>query len=389
MSTILICWELGGSLGHIAQLGIVMRELEARGHRLIGVFRELLHLHRLVPAGEILPAPIGHALEPLSPTYTFSQVLFNSGFDSYVALHTRIASWHTIFRLTKPGLLVCDHSPTALLAAACLGIPTCTLGLGFFSPPDRSPVELIPNGPAEAIRQSEESLLNLLNRTLAESRRPPLKRVAELYRTASCNYLATFKELDHFAEQRAAATYCGPWSHAGGVAPQWPAGDGQRIYAYLKPCPLLPELIRCLSRLAARLLIYAPEVRPDILRPLARNNVCISPQPVDMARAAVECEAAILHATHGAMAAMFLEGKPCFHIPIYLEQAILANRLVRRGAAVALGHDQSDRIEPMLHDFLASDRAASVAAELARPYRGFDQQLEVARVADGIDQIVS
>jgi hypothetical protein len=390
MPTILVCWEMGGSLGHLAHLGILMRGLIARGCRPVGVFRELHHIHHLIPPCEIVPAPVGNARQAVAPTFVYSQLLYNCGYHGYEELRTRVRSWHTIFALTKPDILVCDHSPTAILAAHCLGIPTCTFGLGFFSPPDVwPPVALIPGGDLEAIQQAEDFLRDLVNRILADFGQAPVSRVTELYSRVPRHFLATFQELDHFAEFRAGARYCGAWPHSGGANPVWPAGEGPKLYAYLKPCPLLPALIGCLSRSPNPMLIYAPEVRSEAIEPLIRGNITLASRPADMAQVAQECDAALLHATHGTLSAMFLTGKPCFHVPIYLEQAILANRLVALGMAMAVDQTQEAEVEAKFSQFLSTDGFASISAGFARKYSGFDLQQEVAAVTQEIAHLAA
>jgi hypothetical protein len=380
---------MGGGMGHLAHLGTLMRALLVHGCRPVGVFRELHHVHHLIPPCEILAAPVGNAPQAIAPTFVYPQLLFNSGFHRYEELRTRIRSWQTILALTKPDLLICEHSPTALLAAHCLGVPACTFGTGFLAPPDVwPPVELIPGGAAESLQWAEDYVRELVNRILAEFGRPPLARVNELYGRVSRNFLVTFEELDHFAERRPASRYFGAWSHMGGAIPEWRGGDGPRIYAYLKPCPLLPALIGYLSRLPNPLLIYAPEVHNDALQRLVRSNVAIASQPVDMAQAAEQCDVALLNATHGTTSAMFLAGKPCFHVPIYLEQAILANRLMSRGAAMGIEQTQTaELLESRLSAFLATNTCAAIAANLADRYRNFDLQQEVTAVAEEIHQM--
>ncbi len=381
--TILVCWEMGGGMGHLAHLGILIRNLQKVGCRPVGVFRELHNVHYLIPPCELLVAPFGQASQVVAPTHVYSQLLYNSGFHRYEELRTRVRTWDTIFSLTNPDLLICEHSPTALLAAHCREIPACTFGTGFFSPPDVwPPISLVPGAAPEVIAQAEEHVRDLINRILEEFKRPAVARATELYGRAVLHFLATFEELDHFGEWRPGAGYCGSWSHTGGANPEWPGGEEPRIYAYLKPCALLPALISFLSRLPNPLLIYAPEVQRDAMQPLTRANVAIASQPVDMAKVASQCEAALLNGTHGTMSAMFLAGKPCFHLPIYLEQAILANRMVAHGAAMALEQTRPEALEARLTEFLASDQCATVAANMANKYRQFDMHIEAAAAAE-------
>ena len=68
---------------------------------------------------------------------------------------------------------------------------------------------------------------------------------------------------------RGETRYRGPWSLGGGERPQWPAGKGPRIYAYLARFPGLPKILNALR---------APAARPSSSARLTRRFKTASPR---------------------------------------------------------------------------------------------------------------
>jgi hypothetical protein len=182
--------------------------------------------------------------------YTFADLLLNIGFGDGNALVAHLAAWRTMFDLVQPDVLVCDHSPTALLAAKTMtrsrravsseppaepgaarqagDFAVATVGTGFFTPPDESPLRLLrpasPEQTADA-RQRESKLLDIMNSVLpplapccpelavasgrgagSGTRRGEgkglLDRVTQLYHDGRTrHFLLTFPELDHFPDR--------------------------------------------------------------------------------------------------------------------------------------------------------------------------------------------
>jgi hypothetical protein len=156
---------------------------------------------------KLLPAPWKTRRNKTTEAiYTFADLLLNIGFGDGNALLAHLAAWRSLFELVRPDVLVCDHSPTALLAAkTCPLTPTlspeereqvgeslrdslagfgetglrgrrrpfaiATVGTGFFTPPDEAPLRLlrpVPEDQLPAVRARETSLLEIMNSILPQ-----------------------------------------------------------------------------------------------------------------------------------------------------------------------------------------------------------------------------
>jgi len=149
VSTILYAWELGGGLGHVLRSLPLARKLAARGHRVIAALRELRRAGEMVdrrsatatssrsdelPSAQVefMPAPYlaWRISDPIEPVRSYADLLHNVGFAHVEDLRILTGAWRTIFDLARPDVVLCDHNPTALLAASLDGIPCRICGRG-------------------------------------------------------------------------------------------------------------------------------------------------------------------------------------------------------------------------------------------------------------------
>jgi hypothetical protein len=199
---------------------------------------------------EYLPAPYlaWRIPDPIEPVRTYADLLHNVGFAHVEDLRILTRAWQTIFALARPDVVLCDHSPTAPLAASLDGIPCATIGTGFCCPPcggetlpDLRPwirnqgsgtlaPSLATGGPprsggllSDVGGGTEERVLANINVIRTEHGKAPWERLTELYSSAAETFLTTFAELDHFSS-RGDAHYLGVWESEQGKAFEWPRG---------------------------------------------------------------------------------------------------------------------------------------------------------------------
>jgi UDP:flavonoid glycosyltransferase YjiC (YdhE family) len=401
MASILLTWELGGGMGHLANLAPLARGLVERGHRVTAALADLSRAHRAfagVPVA-FLQAPLRarSAGRPESQARTFAHVLLDNGFAEAGQLRTLVEAWRNLFEFIRPDLIVFDHSPTALLAARGRSTRRVLIGTAFFSPTDQYPLaDLRPWLPDDSARcrQDEDRVLENANRVLAAFGQQPLERIAQLYQEVDENFLTTFPEFDPYvpeggrrkAEGRGQnARYWGPMLFSGGKAPEWPEGRGKRIYAYLKPFPALPRLLALLDEVACPTLVYGDGLAERFGGQFPSKTLRFERERLDMAEVGRQCDLAILNGTAATTAAILLAGKPILQVPIYLEQALVAAAVSRLGMGLSASPEQ---IAVRLTALLQNDRYAEAAGAFALRHADFDPKQQVAGMLARIDGLL-
>lgn len=393
MSTILLAWELGAGMGHLTTLRPIGHALALRGHRVVAAVRDLTRVRGIFAGTDIsyIPAPVyprkgkGPVEDPLS----FAHLLANIGFTHQNALETILSAWGTLIECVRPDMVVAEHSPTALLALRDLQIPRVAVGTGFTCPPDSCPLaHWSRNGQTadpEQLARDETTVLGHVNRALESRARRPLATLGQLFNEVDEVFLATYRELDHFGE-RTGARYWGHWPFGVGTEPVWPAGEGSKVFAYLKPFPALEDLLRVLRAAGLPTIVVADNLDRGLVERYASATLFFEPRPVDLRAAAADCDLAILNAGHGTTVAMLLAGKPCLLLPIYMEQLLLAKKVEQLGAGCLAPLRSGPRLAEILQEMLASAQYGKRARDFAARYRGFSPGQQVAEVVDRIEQ---
>jgi UDP:flavonoid glycosyltransferase YjiC (YdhE family) len=437
MATILFTWELGGGLGHVLRFRSLAERLIARGHCVVAALRELKqaeiafgrHPHPVpLPSRErerqeieYLPAPYlaWRISKPIEPVRGYAELLHNVGFGTVEDLRILTCAWQSLFAMARPDVIVCDHSPTAVLAASLVEIPFVLIGTGFCCPPtgDGELPSLRPwldeqRGLKPALQDgihhspthhSPAHVLSNINEIRAAHGKPAWQRLAEMYSSAKEVFLTTFAELDHFP-QRGEARYWGAWESDRGERFTWPNpaaqggqssfarfdelhrrpttsqkgtvsagfGSGPRVFMYTHRFAARDWLLGQLRERGFPTVVYTFDLARETAERLAGSTVWPATAPLSIAQAAAECDIAILNAGHNASAQFLLAGKPLLLLPISLEQGILMRRLVEQGLGVSANIDRPDEINAALNNLLANDRYRIAAQAFAAKYSGYN-----------------
>jgi len=228
-----------------------------------------------------------------------------------------------------------------------------------------------------ALGDAYREVLARVNRQLDQWGQPAVDRLGRLYCDVDENFLATLPELDHFP-RRAGAAYWGPVLCDGeGDEPQWPAGEGPRVFAYLKPFPALPELLRALDDAGCRTVVYGAGLGGAV-RQCGSGRVKLAPRRLDVAKVARECDVAVLNGGHGVTAQMLLAGVPTLQIPLAQEQQMLADALARLRAGEVADRKSPEDVAAKLGAMLTDDGYRRAARALADRYADFDPKRQRA-----------
>ena len=398
MATVMFDWEQGGGLGHLMQTLPLAEGLARKGHRVFVAPRDLVAASALYDHKGVLFLPASHkeAMNgpvPCRRTLNFAHVLMNIGWDTDRSLEVLAGAWRNQFISIRPDAGVFDHGPTALLASRGLPMKRILIGSGFCCPPDTFPLPaLVEGADVERLRAEERLVLDRANRLLASWGQPPLERLGQLYSQVDENLLTTFEELEQYPG-RIGGEYWGPViGSPGGKAPQWPAASGPggcpRIFGYLKPFTALPELLKLLGGKGWPTTVYIGGVDAKIRKQFETPSLHFEAQRVDLARAAAECDLAVLHAGQGATAQVLLAGKPVLQIPLVLEQQLTARAVVQLGAGETASSTEVSDMRDKLDAMLASDRYTVAARAFAAKYRDFDPAAQVHRMVERVEELL-
>lgn len=344
MSNILLAWEFGGGLGHVGRLVPIARELLARGHTVHLALRDLADTSKVYRGcgAAVWQAPVFlHQVGGMPPfTANLSEILMGAGYSHPDALEGMLRGWLALFDHLAIDLVVADYAPAAVLAAHLRRRPSITLGLGFYLPPEVTPLpSIVPWAalPPNRLPQSEAAVLKSINTVCERVGGPPVPHVAHLLRGEHA-MLTTWPELDHYdpALRTGSDHFVGPNEEpAVGVSPQWPAGEGPCVAAYLKAGHALHgQVLQTLSDLDCRVACYLPEVASGKPPPVRSPRIWYAPEPLNLREALRTSRLLVCHAGHGTMAQALRARVPMLLLPMQNEQALIARRVQAQGWGV-------------------------------------------------------
>jgi hypothetical protein len=394
MATILLTWELGAGLAHFVNLLPLARGLREHGHRVFAALKDLSQAERVF-AGLGLsyfqaPISIHPCANPIDPPRTFPHILHNQGFGELGGLRAMADAWRNIYEAVRPDLVIFDHSPMALLAARSCGAKRALVGAGFFCPPDEYPMRdlrpWLPSDPARLARD-EDLVLAHANAILAAWGQEPLARLSQLYYQVDENFLITFPELDHYPG-RQGARYWGIWPNVGSKKPDWPGGQDQRVFAYLKPFRGLPFLLEQLSQLRYPTLVYGDRIDRSLRQRFQSGTMRWEDEPLDLREVGRTCDLAILNGNYGTTVAMLLAGKPLLEVPLTLEQDMVSAIVNRLGAGLSASPDKAEEIGVNLVTVLGSETFAAAAGSFAAQHADFDAQRQMDAMVQRAEELL-
>ena len=331
MARILIAWEFGRNLGHIARDLPLARACREAGHEVVWAVRDLRGVAREL-AGEdfaLLQAPLLRSGRVNAPPVSCADMLLREGYEDAEGLLAVLRGWTSLMRLMGIEAVVHDYAPSALLAARVLGVPAMILGSGFMVPAPGVPSPgFFPNAQPHALREAEDAFVANVNKALRGLGVATIASLQDLYAQGE-QVLTTFEELDPFAPRRQ-GRYVGPMYALGRQTRVDWQGGGQRIFAYLRPeVPSCEELLAALQAGTAEVICAMPGL-PEAW-PARFPRLRFVPGAVDMATLLPAADLAITNGS-GTIPNCLLSGVPVLVLPHYNEQYLAGQRLQAYGA---------------------------------------------------------
>lgn len=402
MARFLLCWEFGGALGHAGRFKSLAEALLGRGHQVDLMLRDIVHTRALLSdlnaqGARILQAPIWlhQTVGVPNPVISLSEIVMGNGYLQAEALTGLVEGWRGVMSLCQPDVIVADYAPTATLAARTLGIPVASVGIGFYVPPDASPLppfrtwEPIAAGRVE---HYDRQVLATVNEVLCKYQAPPLAKLADLFR-GDLPLLCTWPELDHHGRGARPADqhYLGPsLLPSSGEAPQWPEGDGPAVFAYIRSShPDHLALLQALDQLGCRTLCYLPEVAAGQPEPLRSPRIRYARGPVHLGQALPQSQLVICHAGEATLAQAILAGVPVLMLPMQAEQFLMALRVEEAGVGINVAaRTRPTDYKAWLSQLLNQPVHRQAAQGLAQRYQAFSHERQTAELVAAFESLV-
>jgi len=381
MARVLIAWEFGRNLGHIARDLPLARACRDAGHEVVWAVRDLRGVAREL-AGEdfaLLQAPLLRSGRVNAPPVSFADMLLREGYEDAEGLLAVLRGWTSLMRLMAIDVVVHDYAPSALLAARALGLPAMILGSGFMVPAPGVPSPgFFPDAPAHALREAEDLFAANVNAALQRLGVAPIASLEALYAQGE-QVLTTFEELDPFAPRRQ-GRYVGPMYALGrqaGVA--WQGGDAPRIFAYLRPeVPSCEDLLAALQAGAAEVVCAMPGLPQPW--PARFPRLRFVPGAVDMAALLPAADLVITNGS-GTIPNSLLAGVPVLVLPHYNEQYLAGLRLQAHGAGLVVpGRATTREYGVLLARLLTEPGFRQKARAFAQKYSGHTRESTASAV---------
>ena len=388
MKRILYAWELGGGLGHVSRFLPLARVLQERGCDITWALADLAPARTLLKgaAATLLQAPAfqGRVTGLVEPQLSYSELLMRCGYFHAETLTPMLRDWRALIEAARPDLVITDHAPTGLLAARSLGLPTARVGTGFCCPPARDPeAPFMPWLPPSAERSTESAQIVLasINGALQAVGAAPLASLAQMHAVDE-DFVTTYAELDHYP-QRPTPRWGVLLGSEGGVAPEWPALRGPRVFAYLKPhqSQTVP-LLRALRRKHCVCVIYCPGLAPDVRASFESPAMRFSDAPLNIEAATGSCDLVVCGGGHGTVCAALLAGKPLLLAHEVVEQGITTYYVEALGAGLGLQGGMEGRAGAVLARLLFEGGFARAAQGFRARHAAISQIQIINAIAD-------
>lgn len=391
MANYLLAWELGARSGHVVRLLPLAKSLLERGHSVAAAVRDMAVGSKAfrdieIPVVEAPNHPIDRAI--FQTPITHAHTMLNCGHYDREELHSLVKSWLAIYDTLRIDNVVCDHSPTAQLAAYVGGYGSVALGTGFEVPPPTSPLpNLRPNVANKSdVEQAENLLLDNLNAIAGSYGSPLLPSVGSLYHL-SPPLLLTHPKIDPYGP-RDSITYMTPPLPSWGTQPEWPVGEHPRIFAYLINHSYSVKVLETFARRNNSVIVVPDAGLAAATIRIGNPAVRLSREFVDPASVLEQCDLSVCFGQHGSIAASLMAGTPLLMIPYTLEQQLNAMKVRDAGAGLIVDLNDPDAFSFALNSLLANgaNRLSDLTQGAMRFRDGWEGPAAPATIADHICQ---
>jgi len=387
MAKIEFAWELGAGTGHVTTLLPIAAAMKARGHDARFFLRDLSAGADLDGAAEIPRegAPIWSGPPTCEAPLNLGEILLNFGYHDPPQHKALIDAWRE--RMKGSHAVVANVAPAAHLAALTLGIPSFEISQGFHVPPPTMPSPPLRHwepAPRARLEAADRRVLHAINTVLSGHGARPLASIGELF--AGRSMLLTYPELDIYPERGPYDYYGITDSGEGKAAPDWPAGSGPRLFAYLYSYfKELDPLLAAIAGLRSPTLVFCRGIDPRLREKYDGGAIRFSAEAMSVSQLLPQADIVVCHGSHQMTAQALLAGKPVLLLPTQLEQFLIMRRLVRFGAGLGIAPevpnaDYASALRALAEKGEYAAKALEFAKRYARHERGAALATMIARI---------
>jgi len=310
------------------------------------------------------------------PPLNYAEILMRYGYLDGPLLAGMLRAWRGLFDIVRPEVLIADHAPTALLAARGMRVGRIVTGAPFTVP---APADTTPNlrpwveVPRERLASSDAAVLAIANRGL-----PPgadrLSAVMDIFDGAA-PLICGVPEIDPYAPRRNAQYLGLHGGLMGSAAPQWPDGNGPRLFAYLQAdYRHIDAALAALAASGARCVVFMAAVPPALREKHEGAHLRFSAGMLDLDRTVTESDLCVTHGNFGTISEVLRRGRPMVALPLDLEKFLTAIALHKLNVGCFVHPDVP---QP---DFAGAIRLALSDRSMADAARSFAERHRVPAV---------
>ena len=352
--TVLITWELGEGLGHLATLKAISELLPEKEFEVCVAVRDLSQAHVFFKDSQvkIVQAPLWlPEIRMQRPVAGLADLLLTKGYLQPQTLRSLVGAWRNLIAMIKPDLLITNYSPTAMLASYGASFPIVVVGTGISEPASGKP--LIPWLPGEDQQEiqhrQERELLKLIKHALPDLSLEHLEYFSDVYR---CEHtiITSPPAFDLYNKHREGVSYCLINEDPALGSMHWPDNDLPNILAYIKSSfAQIDAVIGELAHLRANTLF----VCLGLSSARGSGNVKVVGDAVNLQSLLVDADLMIGHGAMGSTCLALQHRVPVCVLPLHLENAIIANVVEAQGLGINMsGRKQQEPFSKTIEGLL-------------------------------------
>lgn len=331
MARILMGWEMGNGLGHIAQLKSIGEALEAAGHELVYVLR-----HRHGVRELFSPRKVDARLAPRwianikfgdkeFVTATVADIMGFSGFRDVETIGGIMRGWDRRFAEIKPDLIVGDTGP-ALWLAARDRIPTIAIGMGMLMPPSHlSAMPCLVDGTPSKYDQVQ--MVDAVNTVQRARGGPTIESLPEMFR-GDATFVLNLPILDPYRADRLRP----PDGPLGGLPEYAEMPDEPFVFIYLAhDQPTVEAFYRGLRASGLPSVMFLRGASDERVSSLCDGHLRVVNQPLPMVETLTKSRLVVHYGGFNTVTSALAIGRPQMVIPVALERKLSAQRVQELG----------------------------------------------------------